>query len=69
MFSCHTKSNGSCRELPGTFSLMDILRSQLLWIENRCYRVNSFTNTNSQAQPATNEYIEEGVVSFMNHII
>lgn len=39
---------------------MDILKPQLLWIDKRCYRVNSFTNTNAQAEPVTNEYIEEG---------
>lgn len=47
---------------------MDILRPQLLWIENRCYRVNSFTNANTQAQPVTTEYIEEGII-FIIHIV
>lgn len=42
---------------------MNILSPQLIWIENRCYRVNSTTNTNNYEREtplATNTYVEEG---------
>lgn len=44
---------------------MDVLKPQLLWIGKRCYRVNSNTNDNDnqQQQPATNEYVEDGLYS------
>lgn len=42
---------------------MNILSPQLLWIENRCYRVNSTINTNnyeSETPLAANTYVEDG---------
>lgn len=42
---------------------MNILSPQLLWIENRCYRVNSTTNTNnyeSETPLPANTYVEDG---------
>lgn len=50
---------------------MDLLKPQLLWIGKRCYRVNAIANDNycEQPQPATNEYIEDGLCVFLRHIL
>lgn len=42
---------------------MDALRPQLVWVGQRCYRVNSNRNDNDNNQQAstTNEYVEEGL--------
>lgn len=46
---------------------MNILSPQLLWIENRCYRVNSAINANnyeSEEPLAANTYVEDGINYF-----
>lgn len=42
--------------------MMDILRPELMWIDNVCYRVNPVKNDNNtvEQQQIKNEYIEEG---------
>lgn len=40
---------------------MDVLSPQLMWINNRCYRINNTMSAVSRSETApSNEYIEEG---------